>query len=393
MKSRRTALGVAAAVVLVGLASWLGRSEPPAADTVPLAFPRDEVDSDEGDGDDEAPSAATDAPAQGPGGLVLPGKLPPLPGAGGPRGHELAMRRALSPPGTGHLVINSAALLRSELAQRMLRCRGQRARAGFDRLREVSGVDLQRDVDAVGMSDKVMAVTGRIKDFKLPPGATEERYGDGARLVTLPARASEGAPAEPGSSGAKARRPPMVLARIGDHTLLVASSAAEARAAVDRFEGRAASEPVTPGNGDVQGQLLPGDIATFLGSGGSKPGADGTPEQPMAQALRRLTQRARLRMNVNEDVAMSLDFDATDASHSEELAQTIRGGVALMRQAARQSGRSTLEGLLDRARFVEPDGEAVGLDLALPGSWILARMGCDAEGRPLPRAPAAGPTD
>ncbi len=384
--TRRTGLLVVVVALLIGSAAWLGRS-PDAQDDAREgpAFPRAEALS-EGAENGRRPTEAAPEPSDQAdpalaAGLQLPGRLPKLP----PSVDDSArLRRALAAPGHGYLMINVATLTSSDIAQKLVRCRGGKAMSAFDQIRDETGLDLQRDVDhmGIGLGDDVMAVSGRMARIHVPDAA--QSYGKDARIwqmtakpepnAALEAGATAGTPnAAAGEAAASKRRQHIAL--VGDGTLLFADSEAQLKAAVDRLDGTGPAEPSSAGNGDVQGQLLAGDLARMLG----QPQAG---EQPMVTTLRKLATRARLRMNVGSDVAMSVDLDATGADQGEELAKAVRGGVALMRQAARHGDRKDLERLLDRAKVLDAEDGNVGFDLAVPGPWILDRFGCDADGYP-----------
>lgn len=385
---RRNALLLLVAGLLLAVSAWFGAAppeeEPP---TDGPAFPRAEAASaqDEG-GDDVAPSRADPATAAEREAraemLKLPGKLPKLPGAAN---SGARLRRALAAPGHGHLMVNMETLTRSEVVRKLMRCRGARAMRGFDRIQRETGLNVQRDVRHVGLGlrNNVLAMSGQMGAVRVPDEATS--YGQGARIWQLAESSNQrdvpatGAPAASGDEGdskqpTRSSQKPQHLALVGDDTLLMAESPSQLKAAIDRLEGNAPAETSSAGNGDVQGQLLADDIVALFGQ--PKQG-----ERPMVASMRKLAERARLRMNVDSDVAMSIDLNA-QPNQGEELAKAVRGSVALMRQAARRGGRKEVERLLDRAKVLDAQDGQVGFDLALPGAWILDRFGCDADGNP-----------
>ncbi|MCO4762434.1 MAG: hypothetical protein KC502_13065 [Myxococcales bacterium] len=369
-RGKQVSLGLAL-LMLIAAATWLGKGVSQDSHAEPR-FPRDEVAH--ADDQSDEPDLTGSVPAAKPAGhrspsLVLPGNLPPL---GAAATSSRLLQRAIAGPGQGHLMMNIGTLTRSDIARKLIRCRGGRALDAFDRVRANTGLDVQRDVDHIGtgMASGVMAVSGRLAELKVPEGATA--YGDNAKLWQLEGTSG------PQDPNRKRRRH---IGLVGDQLLILADSQEALKHAIDRAESRAPAAPFTGTNGDIQGQLLGDDLSRILGK--PNPG-----EQPVVAAMRRLAQSAQVRMNIDRDVAMSLDIDAAGGQSDTELAQTIKGGIALMRQAARRTNKKQLERLLDRARVLTPDGGAVGLDLAVPGPWILARFGCDADGNPTPTGAA-----
>ncbi len=297
------------------------------------------------------------APSEGPVGerLQLPGALPALASAGG----REALRRALSPPGRGHLLIDVGAISRSELARRIMRCKAARAEQAFRALRDDVGLDVERDIDTVGIGSDVIGLNGRLEGLRLPEGKLGERYGDDARLLKL------------GDGDGRYE-----VGFIGQGTLLIGDSRAALLAAIDRHEGRAPASKDRIGRADIEGVLLPEDLRGF----GNR---DATPQAGELSAVLALVQQAGLRIDVDERARMSLDLSASDQSRAVEMAGMLRSGLGLLRQALNIEGSAELAELVDQARVFDPDGGPVGFDLAVPGEWVLRRLGCDADGQPL----------
>ncbi|MEY3011776.1 MAG: hypothetical protein RIT45_511 [Pseudomonadota bacterium] len=360
---------LATGAVLIGL---LDRDEV----EIEVVYPRDRADEGgepgephvtvevEREGGEPNPEAPPDAK------LRLPGTLPSLGHAATRSGRE-ALRRAVSPPGSGHMLIDVAALQRSDLARKMLRCRGDRMRAGLERLHAATGIDLQRDVETIGFGRDAIAVGGRLGNLRLPPELGDgERYGDGARLFEL--------------SGSARNH----VAIVGDHTAVIAETADALRAAVDRIEGRAAAEVAAAGHADIEGVLLPDDLAPLFGR---RPDAGDGDRDELSQLLDEagtLMHQLAFRVNVDEQAAMSFDLGAASDAEAERLGKVSRSALTLLRQAARHEGARRMEQLLDQARVLPASGQKLGLDLAVPDQWILERMGCDAEGNRIEPEPA-----
>ncbi len=363
--------------IVVGL---LDRSDP----DLHIAYPRDRESSAAESAADQAPPVvrpeseqAADAPDDQ-ARLRLPGALPPL--ADGTRSGREAMRRALAAPGHGHLLIDFATIGRSPLARKMMKCRGERVDAALARMRDEFGIAVDRDLETIGTGTNVLAFGGRLGAFKLPASAgTGVAYGDGARIYEL------------GDDDGGRNH----VAVLGDHSVLMADSKLELQQAVDRFEGRAPAETSRVAKADIEGQMLGDDLAEMLGAGGD-PGTQPPPgsETPQLEVIRRLVRKVGMRVDVDDRAAMSFDIDTDSGKDAEEIGAALRGGVAMLRQFARSEGRSELDALLDQARILDPKGGRVGLDLAVPGDWILARMGCDPDGTPRnPAPPPAASTD
>lgn len=303
--------------------------------------------------------------------LVLPGPLPAL-GERAMTGRE-ALRRALAPPGRGHVLIDFAALGRSDLARKFLRCRGERARRGIERLRDDIGLDPETDIDTVGVGADVVALGGRLGTLRLPENLGHgTAYGDGARLFEL-------------QSGGRNH-----LALVGGHTALLAESPAALRAAVDRLEGRAPADDTRAGRADIEGVLLPEDLAPLLGTERDEASAGDAATDAMA-LMRRVLGRVGFRVDVDRDAAMSLDLHTGGEQDATELGKSVRSLLTLGRQAARNDGKERFSQLLDQARVLDPQGGKLGVDVAVSSTWFLAQLGCDADGNPKQREEVAGP--
>lgn len=366
------ALGALVLLTLAVVVGLLDRDDP----DLQVAYPRDrDVEAETtSSAAHVAPGPETDpsAPAdRGDRALRLPGKLPPL--ADGTRTGREALRRALAAPGHGHLLIDFAAIGRSPLARKMMKCRGERVDAALARMRDEFGIAVDRDLETIGSGNAVLAFGGRFGALKLPASAgVGVAYGDGARVYEL-------------GEGDGGRN---YVAVLGEHTVLMANSRAGLEAAVDRFEGRAPAESSRVAKADIEGQMLGEDLAEMLGASEGTSKAPPGSEAPQLDVIRRLVRKVGMRIDVDERAAMSFDIDTDTGKDADEIGAALRGGVAMLRQLARSEGLHELDALLDQARILDPTGGRIGLDLAVPGDWILARMGCAADG--TPRQQAAG---
>ena len=256
------------------------------------------------------------------------------------------------------------AIRHSDLVEKMMKCREDEANGQLAMMKEELGIDPSEDVDRIGFDDEVMAATGFFENLKLPAELGEgEAYGDGARVWKLPA----------GENG----EGPGYAARVGNDLMLVGEDEAAVRAAVDRAEGR--GEPTKPidealAKSEIYGPLSKELIAGFLRN----------ESDPLAQQLLDSVAGGTLRMNIDEHVKVSLDLEAKDAATGEDLAKAVGGAFAMMRKQAADSGDPELAWLLEQARVLPQEGGKFGLDLAVPGTFILDKMGCDPNGEPLP---------
>ena len=332
----------------------------PAANVEDSASNRRAADHRRGDNSDNAdPRADDDA-----GALTLPGVLPALAPQASSNG-AAAVRRAVAAPGQTHFLVDFAALNRSPLARRIMRCRGARAEAGLARLREDFGLDVDRDVDHIGVGSDAVALSGRLGALKLDvAGGTESNYA-GTKIVSLP-----------GGQGDRH------FARLDDGLVLFADSEAALHAAIDRAQGRAPADDTSLGAADVQGLLMPSDFASLIGPPNDA-GSDGAGPPGMA-TIQALVAKAALRVNVDDHAAISFDLDTAGDEAARDLGKSLGSALTLARQFARNEGQVALEQLLDQARILAPNGGRLGLDLAVPGDWILERLGCDADGNPHP---------
>ncbi len=355
-------------LVLLGLAFWLGRRDRNGsgaaagtgmeAQAEPIVFPRQRRIAKR--------SRAILAPQPGrpsvPDDEPEPSALPA----------DALERAVLQPGGGGAVFVELNAIRHSELAEKILRCRGAELGEGMRALTEQLGVDPERDIDRVAVSRDVFAVTGFFEDLRLPEQLGEGRaLGESGRLYEIPIEGGDPDAAE-------------YLAVVGDNLVLASSDEASLQGALDRLEGRAevGAPPVFEGDsGEIYGSLGPAFIGALLEDS----------QDPVAQRMAELLSAGLLRASIDEQVALSLDLYAEDAQTGEDLARAVGGAIAAARLRASQQGDHELVRLLEQARVQPRDDGRFELDLALPGELILEAMGCDPNGQPLGNSPAAQP--
>ncbi len=383
IRRRRTLQAGALALALLALAAWLGSLGDGQVAPIrePIVYPRN-LPRGRGPVVKAPPSRPETEAAQDDAGPRLPVPSAALPRLGTPGG--TALQRAVAAPGKGFALFEFGAIRHSELARKMMRCREQQFNQRLAEARDRLGIDLTEDIEQIGMSGDVMAVGGRLGGLELPgvegPG---ERYGDEGRLFELPLEkpVAQGAVSpsatEPAAQPSTDESPKGAwLARVGDELLLFGDSKEDLQHAIDRAEGREPAADPPPGAADVSAMLSADDLADMMGGGDSEPGG------PMAE-LAHLAKGVGLRMNVEDHVALSMDIDTADMERAEQLQAAMRTGVTLLRQKMRRDGEERAAWLLDQARIHDPTAAKLGLDLAVPGAFLLRGLGCDEQGRPL----------
>jgi hypothetical protein len=284
-----------------------------------------------------------------------------------------AMQRALLGPGKkGAIFMEANAIRHAPLMEKILRCREQDSADGLERLKAELGIDASRDLDRIGFDGDVFIASGFFESLKVPPELGEgAAYGDAGRLWKETSDAGE----------------EIVVGRLGDGMLLTGREP-DVKAAIDRAEGRAESsgaDELPPGFG--QGEIYGTVGAAFLQS------ILGDSEDPIAQSVLRLVTSSTVRMSVDEDAALSLDMQAVDDKSAQDLANMVRGGLALLRSEAQSAGDEELAWLLEQARIQPREGGRFDIDLAVPGEVLLRGMGCHPDGTPLPAPPPRVPTE
>lgn len=297
--------------------------------------------------------------------IALPKALPRLDAEIG-----TAVQRAVGVPGKTALIFDVAAMVHSPLAEKLLKCRGDRATTQLANMQKTTGLSLKDDVEQLGMSDGVIALGGRLGGLKTPEGSEmKERYGTDARLYER--------------AGKKPGEPSVWFAAVGDGLLLSGKDPDALKRAVDRAEGRAPSQLLEGGHADVRGTLATEDLKELLGRGANPD----SPSDPQLQAIAALAKSVDLRMNVEDHVALSLDVKTGAGDDAHDLAAAMKSMVTIGRKIAENKGLKKTAWLMDQARIADPKGENLALDLAVPAEFILKAMGCDPDGNPLEQAP------
>lgn len=273
------------------------------------------------------------------------------------------LQRAIAGDGAVFAEVN--AIRHSDLVEKMMRCRENEAMGQLATMKEELGIDPSQDLDRVGFDDKVLAASGFFENLKVPAELGEGTpYGDNGRVWKLPG----GRDGEQGYA-----------ARVGGDLVVMGESEADVQAAIDRAEGRApARPPLDPSlaKSEIYGPLSQDLIKSFLR------GAN----DPVAQRLMESIAGGAIRMNVDEHVKISLDLQSKDAATGEDLSKAVGGALAVARKQA-EATDPELAWLLEQARVLPQGDGKFGIDLAVPGTFILDKMGCDEQGNPKPKAP------
>lgn len=275
--------------------------------------------------------------------------------------------------GKSVVVFEASALKETPIAKHWLDCMmSGRQRARLKRFRDRYGVDPLEDVERLAVSsEEVFIASG---DFS------------GARWEEM-----EGPPRVYGNKGVifereREGRPTEAMGIWNDEMVLIAKTAADVEAAMDRLEDRAPSEAPRLREwdqyGDVYGVLSAEDIARMFPEDQSE----------LADRLRGAVKDIELHVDASEDVAITADVGGEVESEVEDLAKSLGGALALARLKAQSDGEENLAELLDFAK-IRPKGGTFTVDLALPLDVLVRQMGpCrkdDVDDDDEPAAPAA----
>lgn len=270
------------------------------------------------------------------------------------------LHRALGGPGSKGVVFMEVNAIRySNLAEGILKCRGDDVDTEVQRLKKELGVDPLEDLDRLAIQEKMLAATGNFKNLQIPEGTPSEPYGDGAMLYELAGEA--------GATGS--------VAVINDELVLMGDSKAEVQKAVDRVEGRAEAVDTIPRglqNAEVYGRVDSSMIGALL-----KGSTD-----PVAARFSELVKKGFVRVNVDDEVALSLDMEAEDPAAAGDLAKAVGGAFAGLRKKAADDGEQELAWLLEAAEVRPGRDGRFEIDVAVPGDFVLDLLGCDAKGNP-----------
>lgn len=165
---------------------------------------------------------------------------------------------------------------------------------------------------------------------------------------------------------------------------IVTQSEEQARAAVDRIEGRAPASPVITEDqsyGDMYGVLSAEDLSRLLPPG----------EEALAQRLRTAAQRVELHMDASRGVGIVADVEGPDPSQLEDLGKSMGAALSLARIQAKAEGETQLADLLELARVRHRDDGAFTLQMAMPLEMLEKQLAwCrDQGGTPGPPAPSS----
>jgi hypothetical protein len=265
---------------------------------------------------------------------------------------DTLQRALLAPDAKGIIFVEANALRHSPLMEKILKCRETEATENLAQLKKEIGIDPMEDLDRFGFDGDVLAASGFFDKLTLPPEIGEgTRYGDQARIWTLD-----------GDDGK------MAFARVGNDLVLTGKNEADLKAAIDRAEGRGklgGRMPAGVGESELYGELGAAFLKSVLGNS----------NDPTAQKLTELVTSGTVRMNVDEDAALSVDFEAVDEKSAAELSKAVGGAFAYLRSEAEKTDPELAQ-LLEQARVQQGEGSTFFVDLAVPGDSLLRLLGC-----------------
>ena len=277
----------------------------------------------------------------------------------GPARPRAPLLAAIGGGGGSAVIVEANALRNSPIGELLLACvMGGGRRNPIDELRERAGVDVLQDLDRVALTPHGVAFSGNFAkarwDGLLGEGATPATYGAQGRVYQLPREDDDG---------------PGVLVTWGDQLVMLAPDDAQARAAVDRLEGRAPVVPVIGEEqtyGEIYGVLAAADLAKLL-----------PPEQAeLAARLREVAQRVELHVDATHDVGIVADVQGADPAQVEDLGRSVGGLLAAARVQATAEDKPELAEILELARVLQRDGAFV-LEVGLPLELLAERLaGC-----------------
>ncbi len=284
------------------------------------------------------------------------------------------LMKAVGGGGDGAMFAEVNAIRHSELVTKIMKCRQEEATNQLAKMKSKLGVDPTEDLDRIGFDDEVLAASGFFENLKMPAELGEgTAYGDGARIWKLPR--------EQDDEGKET-----FAAKVGDDLMVMGDDEAQVRAAIDRAEGRGAVGPAIEESlmkSEVYGTLSPELVKSFLAN----------QNDPISQKIADSVTGGTVRMNIDEHVKLSLDLTAADEATGEDLGKAVGGALAMVRKQALDSGDQELAWLLEQARVLPQGGGKFGVDLAVPGEFVLDKMGCDKEGNKKPGAARPAPQE
>lgn len=256
------------------------------------------------------------------------------------------------------VVIEANALRHSPIGELLLECMLARNRKNpIEELRNRAGIDPLQDLDRVAMTEHGVVFSGNFQNARVQQlfgdQAQSSSYGDQATFYQRPPRANGGA--NPG-----------VFVSWGGQMLMFAEDEAQARAAVDRLEGRAESTPILTEEqsyGEIYGVFSADDLARIL-----------PPEQAeLAQRFREAADRVELHVDASHDVGIVANVQGADPASVDDLGRSVGGLLSAARLRAMAEGEDELVEFLDLARVRPRDGR-FGLEVGLPLELLKQRL-------------------
>lgn len=280
-----------------------------------------------------------------------------------------AIERAVYATGNDEAVfVEFSAIRNSSFVEKLIDCQSHALAAEWEESVEQLGYDWRKDIDRLAISPHAVAMSGFFENAKVPEAfGVGESYGDGARIYRP----------DPAS--------PVRYVVANENLVAMAKNESDAKTLIDRVEGRV---PVTPtsypqvAEHEVYGQISASMLASLLDQ-----------DQPLANDLTDLIENISVRMEVDDYLSLSLDVQSKDAEKAADLAKSVGGLLALARREAELAGDAELASLLEAAQVLPGDAGKFGVDLAVPESWMLERMGCDETDSVRDVGPKAGVGD
>lgn len=256
------------------------------------------------------------------------------------------------------IVIEANALRYSPVGQLLLDCLTSRGKDNpVQELKAQYGIDVLQDLDRVAITPHGVLLSGNFQTAKwdeLFQHAAGSAYGDAAELYHL----------RPDEDGAPSQG--LVSGVWKNQLVYLGSSEEDARAAVDRVEGRAPSDTLLSENqtyGEVYGvigadqflQMFPPD------------------ESDLARRFAAAAQQIELHVDATHDVGMQASIRGTDPQQVQDLGRSLAGLLSAARLQAAATGDDETAQLLDFAK-VEPSGDAFSLEMALPLDFLKRQL-------------------
>jgi len=262
--------------------------------------------------------------------------------------------------GSSAVVFEANALRYSPVGQLLLDCLASQGKDNpVQMLKDQYGIDVLKDLDRVAVTPHGLLLTGDFKTAKwddLFQHASEDRYGDDARLYEI---------APPERDGGEAPKP-FESAVWNNQLVYLGNSSDDARAAIDRVEGRAPTEALITEDqtyGEVYGVLGTQEFLKMF-----------PPEESeLAQKFAAAAQQVELHVDARNDVGIQASIHGDSEQQVEDLGKSLAGMLSAARLEAKASGDDQLSQLLDFAQ-VQPDGSSFSLEMALPLDYLKKQL-------------------